>query len=337
MSELTLIEQPLVSIIVAIYNSEPFLKKCIESILSQDYERLEVILVNDGSPDNSGEICDYYASRDSRIIVIHKPNGGTCDARNAGLERATGDYILIVDGDDWLSPDCTSYLLDIIQNEHVKMSMTYNVFTTRDQTQVDKDSVHVLSAEEAVETILYPVMEIGPWNKMYERSMLQQNNLTFSVPWSGEGLYFAVMAAQYANGVGVGQRKIYNYRLNNMNSGLTDYNVIMGINALNNIKYIRDHLIVKTKRTNNAANWHIWKNHSFLLFLIIATNSETEHADLKKECIRYMRTKLLTTLIHSRVNLKEKTKMIINAAFPITFSRRQLRKQLVARKKDKLE
>ena len=89
-----------VTIIVAIYKSEKFLDKMIKSIIAQTYTNLEIILIDDGSPDNSGKICDMYAKTDDRIIVIHKENGGACEARNVGLKQATGEYVTIIDGDD---------------------------------------------------------------------------------------------------------------------------------------------------------------------------------------------------------------------------------------------
>ena len=93
-------EEKLVSVIVAVYNIEEYLPRCVESIMHQTYRKLEIILVDDGSTDGSGDICDEYAGKDDRILVIHKKNGGLSDARNAGLERASGDYIGFVDGDD---------------------------------------------------------------------------------------------------------------------------------------------------------------------------------------------------------------------------------------------
>ena len=100
-----------ISIIVPIYNVEQYLRECVDSILAQSYQNLEIILVDDGSPDRCGAICDEYAAADPRIKVIHKVNGGLSDARNAGLEVATGDYIGFVDSDDWIAPDMFSYLL----------------------------------------------------------------------------------------------------------------------------------------------------------------------------------------------------------------------------------
>ena len=94
-----------VSIIIPVYKAAPYLQKCIETVLHQTYSNIEVILINDGSKDNSLEICKEYAAVDNRIKVFDIPNGGVSNARNMGIENATGDYLMFVDADDWLSED----------------------------------------------------------------------------------------------------------------------------------------------------------------------------------------------------------------------------------------
>ena len=106
----------MISVIVPIYNVEPYLRRCVDSLLGQTYADFEVILVDDGSPDNCGAICDMYEARDDRVRVIHKPNGGLSDARNAGLEIARGEYIAFVDSDDWVTPDYLERMLEAMQH-----------------------------------------------------------------------------------------------------------------------------------------------------------------------------------------------------------------------------
>lgn len=97
-----IIKQPCVSIIVPVYNIEEYLQQCIESLVSQTYENLQIILVDDGSTDQSGKLCDQFAKADERIVILHKKNGGLTSARKAGIETALGEYVMVVDGDDWL-------------------------------------------------------------------------------------------------------------------------------------------------------------------------------------------------------------------------------------------
>lgn len=329
-------EKDKVSLIVAIYRSEDFLKKLIESMINQTYKNLEIILVDDGSPDNSGKICDEYAKKDNRIKVIHKKNGGTCEARNYGLKASTGDYFSIIDGDDWLCEDYVEYLMNIINSTGAEMAMTHNIFTTRDQIQVPEDKIEILTPEDATIKLIYPGIEIGPWNKMYKKEIIEKYNISFNVPWSGEGLYFITTFAQHCTKVGMGQRKIYNYRLNNLNSGLTNLNVQMGINALWNIKNIKKNLIINSKKLNYACDWHIWKNYGFTLYLIVGTSIE-DNRKLYKECIHNVRKMMFKTFIHSDVGIRGKLHILKFSIFPVQSVKKSLKIREEGLKKDKMK
>lgn len=122
---------PQLSIVVPVYNVEPYLKKCIESILTQSFTDFELILVNDGSTDNSGGICDEYAAKDPRIIVLHKQNGGLSSARNAGLNIVRGDYISFVDSDDYISVDCYRGNMDILYKDRTIDILEFPIYIER--------------------------------------------------------------------------------------------------------------------------------------------------------------------------------------------------------------
>ncbi len=299
-----------VSVIVPVYKSEMFLEKCVQSILSQTYKNIELILVDDGSPDNSGKMCDDYAQKDKRVVVIHKENGGTCSARNAGLECVKGQYLMFVDGDDWLTSDCIEYLMKIMQENNADMSMTDCVFTTRNMKQNAADKVVKLTPEQAACEILYVKTPVGPWNKLYSTEIIRKNNLTFSVPWFGEGLWFSVMAAQYSNSIAYGHRKVYVYRKNNPNSGTTVRNVQHGLNSLNNIEYIKERLVIKTEKTKNAANWHIWKNNFNLIVFIIGAHAQKEYQTQYKSALKNVKRMMPSVLKNSDVNIKRKVEII---------------------------
>ena len=112
----------MISVVVPVYKVEKYLDKCIRSILSQSYRDFELILVDDGSPDKCGEMCDAWASRDIRIRVIHKPNGGLSDARNEGIKQASGEYICFVDSDDWIAEDMLETLHELIRDSGAEMA-----------------------------------------------------------------------------------------------------------------------------------------------------------------------------------------------------------------------
>ncbi|MEE1277137.1 MAG: glycosyltransferase family 2 protein [Fibrobacteraceae bacterium] len=121
--------QSLVSIIVPIYKVEPYLRRCLDSIVNQTYTNLEIILVDDGSPDGCPQICDEYAAKDERIVVIHKENGGLSDARNAGLDICKGEYISFVDSDDWVDERYIEILFDLLTKENADIAIGENIQT----------------------------------------------------------------------------------------------------------------------------------------------------------------------------------------------------------------
>ena len=114
--------QPLISVIVPVYKAEEYLDKCVQSIRNQTYENLEIILVDDGSPDRCGEMCDAYAQEDSRIRVFHKENGGQSSARNLGLDNMTGQYVGFVDSDDWIEPDMYAHLYGLMAEHNAQIA-----------------------------------------------------------------------------------------------------------------------------------------------------------------------------------------------------------------------
>lgn len=301
-------ENQKVTVIVPIYNVENYIKKNVESILNQTHKNLEIILVDDGSPDCSGEICDQLAQGDSRLLVIHKNNEGVSEARNSGLKLATGEWISFVDGDDWLEPDFIEYMLTIVNQTNADMGYSYNVFTTRNREQTATDSIYAINPEKATMDILYPRMHVGCWNKIYRSTLIRDNNISFTLKLSGEGLHFAATAAQHAKKIGVGFKKVYNYRLNNHASALTKYNVMIGIKALENIKIIKKELHITSSPVKAAARWHIWKNYNYLLFLILATKSQKRYLKELFLCLINIPLRMpliLLTTSKSYVNRKE--------------------------------
>lgn len=110
-----------ISVIIPVYRVEHYLARCVDSVLAQTYRNLEILLVDDGSPDGSGALCDAYAEQDSRVRVIHKENGGLSSARNAGIEAATGDYLAFVDSDDWIEPDTYEAMLQTMKEKNVML------------------------------------------------------------------------------------------------------------------------------------------------------------------------------------------------------------------------
>lgn len=187
----------LISVIVPIYKVETYLNRCVESIVHQTYKNLEIILVDDGSPDNCPALCDEWAQKDNRIRVIHKSNGGLSDARNAGLHIANGEYISFVDSDDWLAPEFYALLLTTLQDTKSDISMckVQKVWKSEDAQILVKDVYEheVLDTIQALhELIVENKIQQVVWNKLYKRKIVE--NLPFEKGKCNEDEFWSYQA-----------------------------------------------------------------------------------------------------------------------------------------------
>ncbi|WP_052343510.1 glycosyltransferase family 2 protein [Bacillus massiliigorillae] len=172
-----------ISVIIPVYNVAMYLSKCIDSVINQTYKNLEIVLVEDGSSDDSGEICDYYALQDSRIKVIHKDNGGLSDARNIGLDLATGDYISFIDSDDYIHQTFYDVLVnlitinnaDIAQCDFLKIYEDNNCHNIWGSKQNNENSceITILNNIAALNNLYHQncVSNVVVWNKIYKRNL----------------------------------------------------------------------------------------------------------------------------------------------------------------------
>lgn len=187
---------PSVSIIVPVYNAEACLRRCVESVLNQEYADFELLLADDGSRDGSGRICDEYAAADSRVRVFHKENSGVSDSRNLCLDQARGRYLQFLDADDWITANATKLLVQAME-EHLcdlVISDFYRVVGERVSPKGDIDEVQVLSREEYASHMMenpanyyYGVL----WNKLYRREIVEQHHLRMdpAISWCEDFMF----------------------------------------------------------------------------------------------------------------------------------------------------
>lgn len=203
---------PRFSIIVPIYKTEQYLSRCVESIISQSYKNFELILVDDGSPDNCPDLCDAFVNMDNRIKVIHQKNGGVSSARNAGLSIAKGDWIWFVDSDDYIEPLSLQKLVD-------QQSATLADLYVFNQTirEFHNDSLDSLFEKYYFKYIL----KFCPWNKLYKRSIITTRNLQFDREESvGEDMLFNIEYYLYCRSVYFVPEDYYSYIIRD-NSAMT--------------------------------------------------------------------------------------------------------------------
>ena len=263
----------LVSIIVPVYNCEKYLEECITSLINQDYPNIEIILVNDGSKDNSGQICDYYAGKDNRVRVIHKKNEGVSSARNRGIAEAKGTWLTFVDADDWVTTDYVRYLLENAIDSKADISLTDfpNKVTSskRNNQRITKDFKRTLSGVDAAIEMLYYKIVISSWNKMFKKEILERSNVLFNTSLAyGEGFEFVINAMCSANSVFIGKKRIYNYRVDNAQSAMTVFKEELVTGSITAQRVILERIksdfekntdnFRKLSRAWEYSNWHTY-------------------------------------------------------------------------------
>ena len=208
---------PGVSIIIPVYNAEKTLERCVDSILSQDFRDLELLLIDDGSRDGSPDICDRYAERDSRVRVFHKENGGVSRARNLGLSEAGGRYIQFVDSDDWIAHDATAELFSAAESQDCDMVICdfYRVVGKRVQQKGSIDEETAFSRQVYAEYMMenpadfyYGVL----WNKLFRRDIIDRYELRMNeeVSWC-EDFMFVLDYLVHAENFFAVQKPLYYY------------------------------------------------------------------------------------------------------------------------------
>ncbi len=211
-----MVGEKLVSVIVAVYNIEGYLPRCVDSILAQTYRNLEIILVDDGSQDGSGSICDAYAKKDGRVMVIHKENGGLSDARNAGLDKASGDYIGFVDGDDWIEADMYRAMYEACEREHAQIAACrYKQITKSGVIDASGGNSVSLSKTDALEVYIcgddrYLIYN-SVWSKLFSRDLI--DGMRFPTGKNSEDIMFTTKAFCKMERLAYLDEAYYNYVL----------------------------------------------------------------------------------------------------------------------------
>lgn len=206
-------ESPLISVIVPVYNVEPYLDRCVNSLVSQTYKNLEIILVDDGSTDASPKMCDNWAEKDKRIRVIHKNNGGLSDARNIGIDASKGEYIAFVDSDDWIDLNYyeTLYKQLIQSNAQIAASGVILSYDDYEDSERYSQKAGIYTSEEALQTIQNDAGFLAvACNKLYEKKLFQKLRYPHGVIHEDEFVTYRVMA--YAKRMVLCPEVRYHYR-----------------------------------------------------------------------------------------------------------------------------
>lgn len=202
----------LISVIMPVYNVAAYLPQCLDSVMNQDHRNLELILIDDGSRDDSGAICDAYAEKDSRVKVIHQKNGGAAAAKNAGLRIASGDYLSFVDSDDYLQPNVYGYMLEVLQQTGADAAefAFQNIYKNRAEVHPFPAGRTVADGKDYLIRYTKDWTCALLWNKLYKRSLF--DGIFFEEGHKIDDEYFTYQGMMNAKTVACDDRVIYNYR-----------------------------------------------------------------------------------------------------------------------------
>lgn len=274
----------LISIIIPVYNVEKYLKRCLESVINQTYRNLEIILVDDGSKDSSGKICDEYAEQDKRIKVIHKKNGGASSARNMGLDIAQGNYIGFIDSDDWIELDMYEYLHKLIVSLNVDIAMCEYVCVKKEIKYKKKKEDIKVYEDINIFNFFYRMNGeksfYSVWNRLYKKDCVEK--IRFLENKITEDVDYTYNAYKRAKKVAVSNLSKYYYFINN-------YGVTRGRLSYKDLDLLTiwDNLVEQEKGTKNYQNTVLnRKRATFTLYckgLLYGVDSEVKQLGLMKQ------------------------------------------------------
>lgn len=273
--------QPLISVIVPIYNSENTLEKCIDSLLCQTYDNLEIILVDDGSTDNSLDICMSYSEKHRNIKVISKPNGGVSSARNLGLDNASGDYYGFVDSDDYIDADMYSVLMEnaLANNADISQVMLYDY-----KWKGDSNEIITADNKAGMKLLLKGVIFSCVYNKIYKAELFSDIRMNENMPIA-EDFLCVYMLVRKAGKIVISSKPLYHYVFRDgsaMNQPLTEEHFL-------DVK-VYEYMLSKETAPEIITGIHERMVRTYLWYIerILLGNRLTEHFDyFRAEIIKY--------------------------------------------------
>lgn len=307
----------LVSVIVPAYNVGAYISECIDSLLVQTYKHTEIIIVNDGSTDNTELMLRKYDGI-ANVKIINIDNSGVSNARNTGLKNSLGDFVLFVDGDDFVSPDFVEYFLNLIVNSSADFCFSKNCFFGANEKQSTKAlETKILSPDEAVAMLLSPEIVVGCWNKIYSSHFLKRNNILFDTGlFYGEGLRYIVESSLKASTVCMGWKKTYYYRKNNMSSATTNFNLDRMINGEKSLEYIGSIINLHDKNVNDQFLLHLTTYYVSALSRLIAYKEKKKNLSLYKTWQKKAKSNLKTIIRSKNISIYRKTLVVVGTFFP---------------------
>jgi len=317
------VKNKLISIIVPVYNVEKYIEKCTKSLMIQDYPNIEIILVDDGSVDNSVCIIDQLAKKDTRIIVIRRDHAGVSAARNTALKIAHGEYVMFVDGDDWVDKNYVSYFVELAESNDCEIGFNKSNYYVSESESNEK--TYKVSAEKAIEWIYSDKIFVAVWNKIYKTSFLKENKIKFSEDiWYGEGMLFNIECLQYVDNIAVGEKTVYHQTFN-PDSAMRSFNLRSNYCGISSLWLQRSKWKKKNKAIENEWQFHKYRFNRTIIDGIVRNGALSENNGVFRECVCNIRKDILIPMKNEKT-LKGKLGWICYFISPIIMAKRAEKK-----------
>lgn len=295
---------PLITVIVPIYKVEQYLSLCIESILKQTYTNLEIILVDDGSPDQCGKICDCYAKVDSRIKVIHKINGGLSDARNTAIEIMNGNYLLFIDSDDYVAENHIEHLFNLIDETKADMAIeiwqTFYENTFPSVNKSEKEIKEIITPEKALTKMFYQKdFDTSACAKLYKRELF--NGIRYPKGLLYEDLFTTYRLIQQCEKIVYSNHKGYYYLLRNTSIEGAPFKPLKYESCLKVIEQLENDKISMSSNVQKALDSRIV---SFVFHILLEIPNESKYLNMRKHLMTIIKQKRHKVIWDMQARLK---------------------------------
>ncbi len=300
--------QPLISVIVPVYNVEKYLPQCLDSIKNQTYKNLEIILIDDGSTDSSGILCDEESRNDRRIKVFHKENGGLSDARNYGIDKAKGSWLTFIDSDDYISSNYVEYLFKLSVTHNTKIATGAHTVFYESGKKVykgfGKDSESVQSEKEALNHILLDDgLDLSAWAKIYSAELFQ--NIRYPKGFAFEDTATTYKLFFQCDKIVAGGKSIYNYRIRS-NSITTAGSFKKKMQLIENTKIMCSDITTKYPDLSQAAERRLVWAYFSTLNQLIKCQDRKNYKKEEKEILYFLKEKHQTIKKGSSYSKRDK-------------------------------
>lgn len=292
----------LISIIVPIYNVDKYLEECIESLKNQTYKNLEIILINDGSTDNSEQICRKEEKQDNRIVFINKKNGGAASAKNEGLKVAKGDYIAFVDSDDFIEPDMIEYMVNTIKKYNadiIQCSFT-NLYKNTEKFKQDTIVEQKISSKDFLELFLTKWDSSLFWNKLFKREVIE--NIFFTEGRCIDDEFFTYKCVINSKSIVTSNKIVYNYRMRKSGVMKSESSQKQILKDRVDYLYERYELVRKIYKDLDKS----FLEHLLTYYLIISKDYYVDEKllDYMKNNLKSIKGKIITSNIDIRIKMQ---------------------------------